>query len=112
MVFMKKIVLITIFCLIPIVSFALDQMKDAELDQVTGRFGASAASDAGALAAPMGDAGVISGDISPAAEPASLGVNAILDGAYANDRQDDATTMTTYFVNQSRIVSVASLGFF
>ena len=109
---MKKVILVIIFCLTPFVSFALEQMGDPELDKVTGRFGTSAVSDASVLTAPIGDAGSIAGDFSPASEPASMGVELILDGSYANDRQDDATKMTTYFVDQSNIVGAASFGFF
>ena len=87
-------------------------MSDGEMDQVSGQFGTGAASDAGALAAPVGDTASIAGDLSPTAEPAAIGVSAILEGAYANDRTDDVSKITTYFVNQANIVRAPSLGFF
>lgn len=110
---MKKIILFTIaLCIIPISSFALDQMKDSELDQVTGKFGTSAISDASALSAPVGDAGAVAGNVSPLAEPASIGVNAILEGSYYNDRANEVTSFTTYFVDTGNVISAPGLGFF
>jgi len=110
---MKIIILITIaLCMIPLSSFALDQMKDSELDQVTGKFGTSAISDASALSAPAGEVGAIAGNLSPLAEPASIGVNAISEGSYYNDRANDVTSFTTYFVITGDVVRAPGLGFF
>lgn len=111
--YMKKIILTAIvLCMIPLSSFALDQMKDSELDQVTGKFGTSASSDASALSAPAGDTGAVAGNVSPAAEPAAIGVNVILEASYYNDRTNDVTSLTTYFVNTGDVIRAPGLGFF
>jgi hypothetical protein len=109
---MKKLIVILLLCLIPVTSFGLEVMGDKEMDKITGRFGASAAGDAGSLSAPASDAGFHAGNIAPAAEPASLVGAAISEGTYANDRGDDVTKMTTFFVNVNNVRIAATLGFF
>lgn len=109
---MRKLIVIILICLIPITSFGLEAMGDKEMDQVTGRFGASAAGDAGSLSAPASDAGFHAGNISPVGEPAALVGAAISEGTYANDRQDDVMKMTTFFVDVNNVRIAATLDFF
>ncbi len=109
---MKKLILILLVLCLPMSAFALDQMKDKDLDQVTARFGASAAGDASALAAPAGDASTTAGNVTPLTPPAALVGQAIADGAYGNDRVNDVTGMTTFVVNTSNMITAPSLGFF
>jgi len=87
-------------------------MKDKDLDQVTAGFGVSAAGDAALLAAPAGDANTTAGNVTPVTPPAALAGQAIVDGAYANDRQDDTTRMTTYTANMNDLRIATTLGFF
>ena len=109
---MKRLILILFILLIPLSAFALDQMKDKDLDQVTAGFGVSAAQDAAPLAAPPAVASSIAGDITPVTPPAELVGQAIVDGGYANDRQDDTTRMITYTSNMNDLRVAATLGFF
>jgi len=111
---MKKrtfIFLIALY-LIPASAIALDQMNDKELDRVTARFGIGAVQDAAPLTVPPADASAIAGNITPTTPPASLTVQAILDGSYANDRGDDTTRMTTFFTNMNNLRIAATFGFF
>jgi len=96
----------------PCTAFCLEQMNDGDLDQVTARFGVAAASEAAPLTAPVSDAGAVVGNVSPAAVPASIAGSAIVNGGYANDRVNDVTTFTNYFVNMNNLRVGVTLGFF
>jgi len=109
---MKKLILILFIVLIPLSAFSLDQMQDNELDKVTARFGVSSAADAAPLTAPPAEAYSTAGNVTLVTPPASLTVQAILDGAYTNDRQDDNMRTITYFQNMNNLRIAATLGFF
>jgi len=109
---MKQIILIIIFCIIPFTAFALDQLADTELDQVTGRFGSEAASDAQPLATPVSDASSNVSNFTPALEPTALGYFGVMSVSNSAESSDNVNTLTKYFSDQREVVTAVGLGFF
>lgn len=103
---------ISIVCIASPRVHALDQMKENDLDKITGQFGTAAAGDAAALSAPPADAAGHGQNLFPLAGPVSIAYDRYVEASDTNNTANDVSGFTRTITDTRSFISGAMFGLF